>query len=107
MPVCLLRTVLILLLLFDAGAARAVEQRIAAVVNDDVISVQDLNDRLQLVLLTSRIPDSEQARARLQQQILRGLIEETLQLQEAERLSLSVEQSEMDRALARDRKSVV
>ena len=32
------------------------QQRIVAVVNDDVISAQDLNDRLQLVTLTSGIP---------------------------------------------------
>ena len=69
-------------------ALAAVEQRIAAIVNDDVVSVQDLNDRLGLVLLTSRIPDQERARARLSQQVLRGLVEETLQLQEATRLSI-------------------
>ena len=77
----------------------AMEQRIAAIVNDDVVSLQDLNDRLGLVLMTSRIPDDERARTRLSQQILRGLVEETLQLQEAKRLSIGVEQNEIDRAL--------
>ena len=77
----------------------AAEQRIAAIVNDDVVSVQDLNDRLGLVLLTSRIPDREQARRRLSQQVLRGLIEEKLQLQEAGRLSIGVAPDELDRAL--------
>jgi peptidyl-prolyl cis-trans isomerase SurA len=76
------------------------QQRIVAVVNDDVISAQDLNDRLQLVTLTSGIPDSEQARARLAPQVLRSLIEETLQLQEAERLDITVDDAEVQRALA-------
>jgi len=77
----------------------AQEQRIAAIVNDDVVSTQDLDERLGLVLLTSRIPDQEQARTRLSQQVLRGLIEESLQLQEAERLSIDVAPEEIDRAL--------
>lgn len=89
----------LMLLVFSLSAQGAVEQRIAAIVNDDVVSLQDLNDRLGLVLLTSRIPDEERARARLSQQVLRGLVEETLQLQEAKRLSIGVDRSEIERAL--------
>ena len=77
----------------------AADQRIAAIVNDGVVSVRDLNERLGLVLLTSRIPDQEQARNRLAKQVLRGLIEEQLQLQEANRLSITVEPDELGRAL--------
>jgi peptidyl-prolyl cis-trans isomerase SurA len=65
-----------------------------------VISAQDLNERLQLVTLTSGIADSEQARARLAPQVLRSLIEESLQLQEAERLGITVEDGEIQQALA-------
>jgi peptidyl-prolyl cis-trans isomerase SurA len=83
-----------------AGHPAGAQQRIVAVVNDDVISAQDLNDRLQLVTLSSGIPDSEQARSRLAPQVLRSLIEETLQLQEAERLDITVEDAEIQRALA-------
>jgi peptidyl-prolyl cis-trans isomerase SurA len=89
----------LLFLAFSSPAPAAVEQRIAAIVNDDVVSLQDLNDRLSLVLLTSRIPDGERARARLEQQVLRGLVEETLQLQEARRLSIGINQAEIDRAI--------
>ena len=88
-----------LLLLVGQPAWSADEQRIAAVVNDDVVTVRDLNERLQLVMLTSGIRDSEQARSRLAPQVLRGLIEESLQLQEAKRLNLEVDQSEIDNAL--------
>ncbi len=83
-----------------AGDPAGAQQRIVAVVNDDVISAQDLNDRLQLVTLTSGIPDSQEARSRLAPQVLRSLIEETLQLQEAERLDITVEDAEIQRALA-------
>jgi peptidyl-prolyl cis-trans isomerase SurA len=83
-----------------AGHPAGAQQRIVAVVNDDVISAQDLSDRLQLVTLSSGIPDNEEARARLAPQVLRSLIEETLQLQEAERLDITVEDAEIQRALA-------
>jgi peptidyl-prolyl cis-trans isomerase SurA len=76
------------------------EQRIAAVVNDEVVSVRDLNERLEMVLVTSSIRDSEQARSRLAPQVLRSLIEESLQLQEAKRLNLQVTDAEIDNALA-------
>ncbi len=89
-----------LLLVFSVPAFGASEQRIAAIVNDDVVSMQDLNNRLSLVLLTSRIPDDDQARARLSQQVLRSLVEETLQLQEAKRLSITAEQTEIEQAIA-------
>ena len=75
------------------------EQRIVAVVNDEVISARDLVERLQLVMVTSGIPDSQQARARLAPQVLRSLIEEALQTQEARRLDLRVDDSEVQQAL--------
>ena len=62
--------------------------------------MQDLNERLGLVILTGRVSDREQARRRLAPQVLRGLIEEKLQLQEAERLSVSVAPEEIARAFA-------
>jgi peptidyl-prolyl cis-trans isomerase SurA len=65
------------------------------VVNDEVVSLQDLADRLELVLLTSGIPDTPQARSRLAPQVLRSLIEEALQLQEAARLNVTVDEQEI------------
>jgi len=91
-------SVLVLLLALQP-AWPAVEQRIAAIVNDEVVSIRDLDERLDLVIATSGIPDSEQARARLAPQVLRSLIEETLQLQEAARLGVEVTPAEIDTAL--------
>ena len=89
----------IVLLLALQPAWPADEQRIAAVVNDEVVSVRDLDDRLDLIIATSGIPDGEQARSRLAPQVLRSLIEESLQLQEATRLGIEITQSEIDTAL--------
>ena len=76
------------------------QQRIAAVVNDEVVSVQDLNNRLDLVMFTSGVDDTPEARQGLTPQVLRGLVEEVLQRQEAERLGIRVEPQELDQALA-------
>lgn len=74
--------------------------KIAAVVNDEVISIFDLNSRLSLVIAGSEGKDSPEARRRLAPQILRQLIDETLQLQEAKRLNIRITDTDLERALA-------
>ncbi len=73
--------------------------RIAAIVNQDVVTLRDLLDRLNLVLLASGAPDSEEARARLGPQVLRTYIDETLKLQEARRLGITISERELQQAL--------
>lgn len=90
--------------LLSAGApsrawAQADAQRIAAVVNDDVITSQDLLDRLALTLATSGLPNNLETQQRLAPQVLRGFVDEKLQLQEAKRLGLSVTESDVDQAM--------
>jgi len=81
------------------GAAQAQEiVRIAAVVNDDVISMHDFLARLRMVMVMSRLPNTAEVRNRLASEVLRTLIDEKLKLQEAERLGLSVSDEEMDNA---------
>ncbi len=75
--------------------------RIAAVVNDEVISVYDLESRLSLVMASSQIKDDPRARKRLAPRILRNLIDERLKLQEANRLNIRVTKQNIDRALLR------
>lgn len=80
----------------QAGGA---EERIAAVVNEQAITQSDLLGRLQLALVSSGLPDSPEARQRLLPQVLRLLIDETLQIQEARRLNISVADAEIDAEL--------
>lgn len=79
--------------------AQAAPLRIAAVVNDDVVTVQDLADRLDLALATSGLPNQPETRRSLAPQVLRGVIDEKLQLQEAERLGLEVSEADIDQAM--------
>ncbi|HKW54926.1 MAG TPA: peptidylprolyl isomerase [Stellaceae bacterium] len=89
------------LLLLLAGSAAAQETRIAAIVNDEVISLNDLANRLQLVMRSSGIEDTPQNRSRIQAQVLRSLIDEKLQMQEAKRLNITVTPEELDQAFTR------
>lgn len=73
----------------SAGHASEVN-RIAAVVNDEAISILDLQLRMRLVQATSKLPDTEEIRQRLASQILRKMVEERLMLQEAKRLKLTI-----------------
>ncbi|MGK9167035.1 peptidylprolyl isomerase [Inquilinus limosus] len=73
--------------------------KIAAVVNDDVITVADLQMRLRLVLMSSGLPATPENQQRLLPQVLRLLIDEKLQGQEARRAGISVPAEDVDRAL--------
>ena len=66
---------------------------IAAVVNDDIISVLDLSVRTRMIIVSGRLEDTPEIRNRLAPQVLRALIDERLKLQEAELNGVSVPDS--------------
>ncbi|MEQ9608466.1 MAG: peptidylprolyl isomerase [Kiloniellaceae bacterium] len=74
----------------DAARAQSDLFRPAAVVNDDIISVLDLAMRVQLAVVAAGVEDTQEVRRRLTPQVLRSLIDERLQMQEAKRLDISV-----------------
>jgi peptidyl-prolyl cis-trans isomerase SurA len=71
---------------------------IAAVVNDDIISVYDVEARMQIVMATSGIKNSLEARKKLVPQVIRELVNERLKLQEAEKEGIEVSQSDLEGA---------
>lgn len=86
-----------------AGAASAAVQeveRIVAVVNDEVISAFDLEQRLRLLMLFSGRRSSSAEMQRIAPQVLGRLIDERLRLQEANRYNISVSENELDREVA-------
>ena len=64
--------------------------RIAAIVNDEIVSGYDVEQRIQLIVVSSRLPDNSETRRRLRNRVLRSLVDERLQLQEANRLNVKV-----------------
>lgn len=72
---------------------------IAAVVNDEAISMTDVEDRIKLVLASSNLPDTPEIRAKITPQVVDGLIEEQLKLQEAARNKLTVSDDDVQGGL--------
>ncbi len=72
---------------------------VVAVVNDSVISDYDLNQRLALFVATSGVHPTEDAIKRIRDEVLRSLVDEMLQLQEAQKNKIAVSKEEVDKAL--------
>ena len=73
--------------------------RIVAIVNEDVVSAFDLEARVAMAIYSSNLPDTPEMRARLVRVILRNLVDEILQVQEAERQGVRVRDTEIERAV--------
>lgn len=71
---------------------------VAAVVNDEPISIIDLVERIKLIAVSSNIQITPQKSNEMAPQVLQQLINETLQLQEAERRGIEVTEQDIARA---------
>ncbi len=72
--------------------------RAAAVVNDEIISMFDLDMRLRLAILATGQQDNRQLRDRMTAQVIRALIDEQLQEQEAKRLGITITDEQVTNA---------
>lgn len=88
---------LVCMLAAPAHAIPAIET--AAVVNDQLISSLDVNERITLMIVTTGLEDTPEQRQQLKPQVLRMLVEEQLQLAEAQRLSLKISEEDLGRAI--------
>jgi peptidyl-prolyl cis-trans isomerase SurA len=79
----------------------ALREGIIAVVNDELISSYDLRQRMLLLIVTSGVQVTEQNYEAFQQQALRSLIDERLELQEAKRWELTVDEEEITEEITR------
>lgn len=78
-----------------AQPAQAQQMGIAAVVNDEMISTLDVQARMALAVATTGMSSTPEDIARIQPQIIRQLIDERLQIQEANRLGITVSEDEI------------
>jgi peptidyl-prolyl cis-trans isomerase SurA len=67
--------------------ARPLQESVAAVVNDDIISTYDLAQRMRLLIATSGIQPTQDTIAQFQQEALVSLVDERLQMQELRKVS--------------------
>jgi peptidyl-prolyl cis-trans isomerase SurA len=70
---------------------------IAAVVNDTLISKADVEARVKLELLNSKGAVDAQSQERIYQDVLHQLVDEALQMQEAKREGVTVDDAEINR----------
>ncbi|HEU5047372.1 MAG TPA: peptidylprolyl isomerase [Rickettsiales bacterium] len=75
--------------------------KVVAIVNDQIISSIDLDDRIRLVMAMTGIADTDENRARLAPQILRQLVDEKLQLQDAATEGVTVDDAKVNDTIAR------
>jgi len=86
-----------LFLLLPATQGLCVEQgvNIAAIVNTDAISGRDVDDRMTMLMASSGLPQTQEIRDKIRPQVIAGLIDEQIKLQEAKRLELKVTPEEI------------
>jgi peptidyl-prolyl cis-trans isomerase SurA len=71
-------------------------RRATAIVNGDIITGTDVGQRLALIVAANGGQVSEEEKQRLRLQVLRNLIDETLQIQEAEANEIVIAEEEVD-----------
>jgi peptidyl-prolyl cis-trans isomerase SurA len=95
-------SVALMMLVFARPDAEAREvEGIAAIVNDEVISLYDVDQRVDLFFATSGLEKSPEMRERMRAQVLRSLVDEKLQMQEADRVEIEIEDAEIEKSMER------
>jgi peptidyl-prolyl cis-trans isomerase SurA len=90
---------LVLFCIFLALPAAAQDARIVVVVNDEAITNADVEDRMNLIFMSSGLQPSETTRKNVRERVIKNLIEEKLQLQEAKKNGIDVDRATVETAL--------
>lgn len=87
--------------IFAPLAAAQNTHGIAAVVNDDIVTTYDLQQRVLFMVATTGVERTEESIARVQQQAMRNLVDEHIQMQESEKYDQTVDPKEVDQSVGR------
>ena len=74
---------------------KAYEVKIIAKVNNEIITNIDLDNRLRMTLDLSNLPNEKEVKEKLTPRVLDSLIDESLKIQEANRLGIYVTNQEV------------
>lgn len=100
-----LKNIMLGAILLTGSAATAQAQvpghGIAAVVNSDIVSTYDLRQRIMFMMATTGAQRDEESLQRLQQQALRNLVDEHLQMQESAKYEQTISDEEVNQSVAR------
>ena len=70
----------------QAAAPQPLQESVAAVINDEIVSSYDLMQRMRLLMATSGMQPTQENLPQIEQEALRSLIDEHLQMQELRRV---------------------
>ena len=99
------RFILVIYVIFSFNAKELLAQNnsesnnllsIVAIVNDEPITMMDLDARIRLIIISSNLPNNLETRKNLSGQVLQSLISERLQHQEAKKLGIRVTDQEVE-----------
>ncbi len=100
-----IRLILVIYLIFSCNSKELLAQTnseainllsIVAIVNDEPITMMDLDARIRLIIISSNLPNNLETRKNLSGQVLQSLISERLQHQEAKKLGIRVTNQEVE-----------
>ena len=91
----------LILCFFIIVSVKSYEISIVAKVNNEIITNLDLENRLNMALDLSKLPDEQEIRKRLKPRVLDSLINEALKIQEANRLGIFVTNQEVTEQINR------
>jgi len=87
--------------LSPAAALAQGSHGIAAVVNDDIVTTYDLQQRARFMMATTGVEPDEASQRRILQQAMRNLVDEKLQIQEAKKYDQTISDESVDRGVQR------
>lgn len=94
----------------QAGQPQGPQQQqlnaIEVLVNDEPISSFDINQRLRLVIAISGGVSSQEEFLQVREQVIRSMVDERLQMQEAAEVELTIEKAQLDEFFERRAQSV-
>ncbi len=75
-------------------------QKIASIVNDEIISEYDLSQRLRLVMVSTGVRPTPESLPQLRKELLQNLIDEKLQVQEAAEYEIVASDTELEETVS-------
>ena len=89
------RLTFLIILFHSCLSTKDFEVKIIAKVNNEIITNIDLENRLKMAIYVSNLPNDQEIEERLRPRVLDSLIDETLKIQEANRLGVFVTNKEV------------
>ncbi|WP_420547417.1 peptidylprolyl isomerase [Curvivirga sp.] len=86
---------------FSLKDSDAQSLKIAAIVNEDVITVYDLQNRMRFLIFSTQAQPDQAALKRIRSQALRALIDEKLKIQSAKESNITIAPSQIDKEISK------